>query len=138
MKSYSIGEAARRSGVKVPTIRYYESIGLLPAPPRADNDRRVFDHAALLRLAFIRHARGMGFGIGEISVLLSFRDNPRQSCAKADEIARTRLADIEERIHQLESLRADLKTMIESCASQLAGNCDIIGGLSDRCCASIA
>jgi DNA-binding transcriptional MerR regulator len=66
MKSYSIGEAARHSGVKVPTIRYYESIGLLPAPPRADNDRRIFDHAALERLAFIRHARSMGFEINEI------------------------------------------------------------------------
>jgi DNA-binding transcriptional MerR regulator len=135
MKSYSIGEAARHSGVKVPTIRYYESIGLLPAPPRAHNDRRVFDHAALERLAFIRHARSMGFEINEISALLSLRDNPRQSCAKVDEIARARLADIEERIRQLETLRTELKTMIGNCSSERVSSCNIIGGLSERCCA---
>lgn len=135
MKSYSIGEAARHSGVKVPTIRYYENIGLLPAPPRADNNRRVFDHAALERLAFIRRARSIGFEMNEISALLSLRDNPRQSCAKADEIARARMADIEERIRQLETLRDELKTMIRNCASKRVSNCNIIGGLSERCCA---
>ncbi len=133
MKHYSIGEAARHSGVKVPTIRYYESIGLLPAPPRAGNDRRLFDTVALERLAFIRHARGMGFEMDEISALLSLRDNPRQSCAKADEIARTRLADIEERIQQLEELRAELRSMIDKCNSTRVSGCNIIEGLSERC-----
>lgn len=132
MKRYSIGDAARHSGVKVPTIRYYEGIGLLPAPPRADNDRRLFDQAAVDRLAFIRHARGMGFEIDEIAALLSLRDNPRQSCAKADEIARAHLADIEERIRQLEALRAELKSMIDNCVSERVGDCNIIEGLSER------
>lgn len=129
MTNYSIGQAARHSGVKVPTIRYYESIGLLPKPPRAQNNRRHFDQTALDRLAFIRHARGMGFEITEISALLSLRENPRQSCAKADEIARSRLADIEYRIRQLEALRAELKTMIENCVSERVANCHIIEGL---------
>lgn len=132
MKSYSIGQAARYSGVKVPTIRYYESIGLLPPPLRADNDRRTFDHASLQRLAFIRHARRMGFEMNKIFTLLSFRDTPRQSCAKVDEIARTRLADIEERIRQLKTLRTELKTMIESCTSECVSSCDVIEGLSDH------
>jgi DNA-binding transcriptional MerR regulator len=133
MKTYSIGEAARHSGVKVPTIRYYEIIGLMPAPPRADNDRRVFDHVALERLTFIRQARTMGFETKEIAALLSLRDNPRQSCAKVDEIAHTRLNDIEERIRQLQTLRDELKIMIESCASERVGDCQIIGGISERC-----
>jgi DNA-binding transcriptional MerR regulator len=133
MKSYSIGDAARHSGVKVPTIRYYESIGLVPAPPRAGNDRRLFDHAALERLSFIRYARGMGFEINEIAVLLSLRDNPHQPCAKVDEIARSRLSDIEERIRQLRALRAELKIMIESCASERVDNCRVIESLSERC-----
>lgn len=132
MRTYSIGEAARHSGVKVPTIRYYESVGLLPAPPRADNDRRVFDHTAVERLTFIRHARMMGFEMSEIAALLSLRDNPSQSCAKADEIARARLADVEERVQQLQVLRAELKIMIESCASERVSSCQIIGGLSER------
>jgi len=132
MKGHSIGAAARQTGVKVPTIRYYESIGLLPPPPRADNDRRLFDDAAVQRLAFIRHARSMGFEITEIAALLSLRENPRQSCAKADEIARVRLADIEERIRSLQSLRAELKTMIDSCDRKRVSDCHIIGGLVER------
>ncbi|TKB48582.1 MAG: MerR family DNA-binding transcriptional regulator, partial [Mesorhizobium sp.] len=57
----TIGEAARRSGVKVPTIRYYEQIDLLPAPARTEANRRHYEAADLRRLAFIRHARELGF-----------------------------------------------------------------------------
>jgi DNA-binding transcriptional MerR regulator len=62
----SIGEAARSSGVKAPTIRYYEQIGLFPAPPRTEGNRRTFDAADLRRLAFIRHARELGFNIDAV------------------------------------------------------------------------
>ena len=87
-----IGEAARQSGVKVPTIRYYEEIGLLPAPSRTEANRRLFDATDLRRLAFIRHARELGFEVGAIRTLLSLQDNPDQPCAAADQIARARLA----------------------------------------------
>ena len=85
-----IGEAARRSGVKVPTIRYYEQIGLLPAPPRTESNRRLYDARDLRRLAFIRHARELGFEVDAIRALLALQDNPNQSCAAADMIARAR------------------------------------------------
>jgi DNA-binding transcriptional MerR regulator len=61
-----IGVAATRSGVKVPTIRYYEEIGLLTAPPRTKSNRRRYDPARLRRLVFIRHARQLGFEIDAI------------------------------------------------------------------------
>lgn len=60
MRPVPIGEAARHSGVKVPTIRYYEQIGLLPTPPRNEGNRRQYDEGDLHRLAFIRHAREGG------------------------------------------------------------------------------
>lgn len=74
MQEISIGEAARHSGVKPPTIRYYEQIGLLPAPPRSEGNRRLYDATDLRRLAFIRHARELGFEIDAIRALLSLQD----------------------------------------------------------------
>jgi DNA-binding transcriptional MerR regulator len=70
----AIGKAALASGVKVPTIRYYENIGLLPSPSRNDGNRRLFEQADVKRLAFIRHARELGFGIEEIKELLKLSD----------------------------------------------------------------
>jgi len=72
-----IGEAAKQSGVKVPTIRYYEQIGLLPAPPRSRGNRRLYDAADLRRLAFIRHARELGFDVEGIRTLLSPPGRPQ-------------------------------------------------------------
>ena len=71
-----IGQAARRSGVKVPTIRYYEQIGLLTSPPRSEGNRRQYDGHDLRRLIFIRHARELGFEVGAIRTLLVLQDHP--------------------------------------------------------------
>jgi DNA-binding transcriptional MerR regulator len=96
--SVAIGLASKHSGVKVPTIRYYEQIGLLPKPVRTKSNRRRYDPADLRRLIFIRHARDMGFEIDSIRALLSIQDNPDQSCQAVDEIARARRIDVERRI----------------------------------------
>ena len=66
MENVPIGEAARQSGVKAPTIRFYEQIGLLPAPPRSEGNRRQYNGNDLRRLTFIRHARELGFEIDAI------------------------------------------------------------------------
>ena len=94
MGEITIGEAARRSGVKVPTIRYYEQIGLLPQPPRTTSNRRLYGSADLSRLAFIRHARELGFEIEAIRTLLQLQESPGQSCAAVDTIAKARLAEV--------------------------------------------
>lgn len=127
-----IGEAARRSGVKVPTIRYYEQIGLLPAPPRSDGNRRLYDDADLKRLAFIRHARELGFEIESIRTLLHLQDNPDQPCAAADAIARTRLAEVDRRIASLTRLRAELAGMVRQCAGGRIETCRVIETLADQ------
>lgn len=101
----SIGEASKASGVKVPTIRYYEQIGLLPSPPRTDGNRRLYDRQDVQRLLFIRHARDLGFEVDAIRTLLDLQDNPDQSCSAADAIARARLSDVEHRIAKLLSLK---------------------------------
>ena len=127
-----IGEAARRSGVKVPTIRFYEQIGLLPAPPRSEGNRRQYGPGELRRLAFIRHARELGFETQAIRALLTLQDDPSQPCATADAIAKARLGEVEQRIRSLIALKAELETMIESCRQGRIDKCRVIEVLADH------
>jgi DNA-binding transcriptional MerR regulator len=127
-----IGEAAKQSGVKSPTIRYYEQIGLLPAPPRSEGNRRVYAATDLRRLAFIRHARELGFEIEAIKKLLILQDEPNQSCAAADIITRERLADVELRIRSLTALKAELALMLEGCSQGRVAECRVIEVLADH------
>jgi DNA-binding transcriptional MerR regulator len=127
-----IGEAARLSGVKVPTIRYYEQIGLLPAPRRNDGNRRHFGDTELRRLAFIRHSRELGFGIEAIRTLLTLQDDPSQPCAVADAIAKARLAEVEHRIRSLEALKAELNLMVDGCSHGHVAACRVIEVLADH------
>ena len=128
----TIGQAARHSGVKVPTIRYYEQIGLLPAPPRSEGNRRQYDADDLRRLAFIRHARELGFEIDAIRALLALQDEPDQSCATADQIARARLVEVEQRIASLTALKAELERMLASCAHGQVAECRVIEAMADH------
>ena len=128
---FAIGEAARQSGVKVPTIRYYEQIGLLPAASRSEGNRRLYDRRDLDRLAFIRHARELGFEVEAIRTLLSLQDDPEQSCAAADAIAKSRLVEVERRIASLNALRDELLRMVKQCASGRIGDCRVIETLAD-------
>lgn len=132
MSGVPIGEAARQSGVKVPTIRYYEQIGLLPAPNRSEGNRRHYEASDLRRLAFIRHARELGFEIEAIRTLLTLQDNPSQPCATADTIAQARLADVVQRIRSLTALKAELEIMVEGCRHGKVGECRVIEVLADH------
>ncbi|WP_139310661.1 MerR family transcriptional regulator [Allorhizobium taibaishanense] len=132
MMDIAIGEAARISGVKVPTIRYYEQVGLLPQPPRTDGNRRLYSQAQLQRLTFIRHARELGFEVDAIRTLLDLQDKPGQSCSPADSIARRRLADVEERIERLMALKAELERMITGCSHGTIAECRVIEVLADH------
>ena len=131
-ENVSIGEAAVRSGVKVPTIRYYEQIGLLPAPTRSDGGRRQYTGTDLRRLAFIRHARELGFAIEAIRTLLRLQDRPDQSCAAADAIARARLADVQQRIVSLTALEAELERMVEGGTHGSVDQCRVIEIVADH------
>lgn len=123
------GEAA---GVKVPTIRYYEQIGLLPEPERSARNQRLYGGSALDRLAFIRHSRELGFPLDAIRDLLSLSDKPDQSCAGADVIAKKQLAAVKARIARLTALEAELERMITQCAQGTVADCRVIEVLSDH------
>lgn len=130
MKNFPIGEAAQRSGVKVPTIRYYEEIGLLPAPIRTAGNRRLYDEESVRRLFFILHARQLGFEIDAIRTMLDLQDNPDQPCAQVDAIATGRIAEIELRISRLTALKAELSTMLDQCRQGRIAQCRVIETLS--------
>jgi DNA-binding transcriptional MerR regulator len=132
MQGVPIGEAARQSGVKVPTIRYYEQIGLLPAPLRSGGNRRHYNDSDLRRLAFIRHARELGFEIDAIRTLLTLQNSPSQPCATADVIARARLAEVDQRINSLAALKAELELMVDGCRRGRVAECRVIEVLADH------
>jgi DNA-binding transcriptional MerR regulator len=125
-----IGVASTRSGVKVPTIRYYEEIGLLPAPPRTKSNRRRYVVSDLRRLVFIRRARQLGFEIDAVRALLTIQHNPDQSCEAVDAIARARLGEVERRIEGLLKLKVELERMIAACSRGRVAECRIIESLA--------
>ncbi|MFD1254546.1 HTH-type transcriptional regulator ZntR [Devosia equisanguinis] len=128
----AIGKVSQASGVKVPTIRYYEQIGLLPVPPRTDGGRRSYDRKDMERLTFIRHSRELGFEIDEIKTLLKLQDQPEQSCERADGIAREHLVAVKAKIASLQALQHELERMVEGCSHGRVESCRVIEILADH------
>lgn len=132
MRSLSIGAAARASGVKVPTIRYYEEVGLLPTLARSKSNRRLYRVSDLERLAFIRHGRELGFDLDAIKTLLDLQGVPQQSCQEVDAIASRHLQEVDRRIASLGALKAELERMIKGCRRGRIRDCRIIEVLKDH------
>ena len=132
MKPMTIGRLSKAAGVKVTTIRYYESIGLMGTPDRSDSGQRQYDGDAVQRLSFIRHARDLGFPMEAIRDLIELQTEPDHDCAAVDAIARHQLADVRKRLNQLEALEAELKRMIASCEGGKVGTCQVMAALNDH------
>jgi len=128
----SIGDLSKETGVKIPTIRYYEDIGLLPPPARSAGNQRVYDTAMTQRLTFIRHARDLGFPLADIQELLGMADNPEQSCAAADVIATRQLASVKARIARLTALQDELQRMLDHCSCGTIADCRVIEVLGNH------
>ena len=128
----SIGKLGQAAGVKVPTIRYYEEIGLLPEAHRTSGNQRLYGPKALERLRFIRHSRDLGFSLEAIRDLLSLSDRPDQSCEAADAIARAQLSQVEARISRLVALKGELERMVEQCGHGTVQDCRVIDVLGDH------
>ncbi|TXN05587.1 helix-turn-helix domain-containing protein [Methylobacterium sp. WL103] len=128
----SIGELSRRTGVKVPTIRYYEQVELMPTPPRTAGSQRRYGEAEVRRLSFIRHSRDLGFEVDAIRELLEMSSYPERPCAEVDLIARRHLAEVERRIGQLLALKDELTRMVGACSHGRVGECRVIEVLSDH------
>ncbi|MGR3488392.1 MULTISPECIES: MerR family transcriptional regulator [Paracoccaceae] len=129
----SIGDLSRRTGVKVPTIRYYEQSGLLEATARTDGNQRRYGEAEAEKLGFIRHARDLGFSLDAIRALIELQDHPDRSCAEANALARDQLAEVTERIRRLQALERELQRIAEGCDGDgTAGSCYVLRSLADH------
>lgn len=131
-KPNTIGALSKSTGVKVTTIRYYESIGLMDEPDRSHSGQRLYNSDALERMKFIRHARELGFSVEAIRELIQLQTHPGDDCAIVDEIARRHLGDVRRRLSQLEALEGELKRMISSCEGGKIGTCMVMKCLSDH------
>ena len=133
----SIGDLARRTGCNIQTIRYYEQIGLLAAPPRTEGGQRRYAGGAVQRLSFIRHARDLGFDIAAIRELIALAGEPDRPCEDADRIALTQLESVKSKIAGLKLLQKELERMLHNCAHGTISDCRVVETLGDHAlCAS--
>ena len=129
----SIGALSDRTGVKVPTIRYYEDVGLLAPAERTSGNQRRYGAADLERLGFIKHARDLGFPIEAIMALISLNDHPDRSCAEATDIAQNQLASVRNKIASLTRLEAELARIAADCSGMgTASDCAVLASLGDH------
>lgn len=115
---YPIGEAARRSGVAIETIRYYEREGVVPLPDRAASGRRLYDRAGIARLRFVKRCRDLGFSLEDIRVLLALSKPGFQACSDVKRLGERHLRDVREKIADLTRLEAALAEMVAECGEQ--------------------
>lgn len=125
-----ISNAAAASGCHLETIRYYERIGLLPAPERTASGYRTYTRGDIDRLRFIARGRDLGFSLEEIRSLLQLSDgNERLSCSDVDRVARVHLADIQTRVADLQRMAIELERVIDQCEGGDRGQCTILSTL---------
>lgn len=130
-KGLSIGDVAKATGIKVVTIRYYEEIGLVPAPTRTEGNYRAYSQEHLRWLRFIRRCRDLGFTIDQVRDLLRLSSQKNNECAEVDRITMRHLADVEEKISDLKRLAKELRRISSCCRGDgLIADCRIIEALS--------
>lgn len=130
MLAIGIGQLAKRTGVSVDTIRYYERNRLVSPTRRLASGYRRYGEAELKRLRFICRAKALGFTLAEIRELLSL--SSERNVARVKRTAERKLADIERRIDELGRIGAGLRVLVQACpGSGRAESCPILNALSE-------
>ena len=125
-----ISEAARASGVSAKTIRYYESIGLIPRASRSESGYRSFVQMDIDTLRFVQRARSLGFSVKDVARLLDlWRDRSRVSSA-VKTLATEQLGEIDRKIDELRSMRDTLEHLAEQCHGDQRPDCPILDGIA--------
>jgi MerR family mercuric resistance operon transcriptional regulator len=131
VESLSIGELSRRTAVNIETIRYYERIKMLPAPPRTTSGRRVYGPGETRTLVFIRRSRELGFTLNEIRALLALSAESGQgACAEVRELAADHLGEVRAKIADLRAMERVLADAVRRCDAGEAPGCPLIDTLS--------
>ena len=142
----TIGRLAELTDSNVPTIRYYEQIGLLPRPARRAGGHRSYGAGDLKRLTFIRRCRDFGFPIEQVRALVALAEAPARDCVEARDLAQANLDAVRGKLRELRALEKSLRAFVTNCDAACAGgpaaDCTIIEDLSStapsggKCCAA--
>jgi len=133
METFTIGEVARRAGVGIDTVRYYERNDMLPLPPRRMSGYREYGSDDVHRLRFIRRAKELGFALAEIRELLALSTDRERGVRGVKARAEAHLADVEARIRELQRVKRGLKRLVEACPGHGAlAACPILAALGEE------
>lgn len=125
-RGVTIGQLAKAAGVNLETVRYYERIGLMPAPARTGGGHRAYDAQHIRLLAFIRRARELGFGIDDVRALLALCAPGHRSCADVRMIAGAHLAKVRAKLADLAKLETILAETIARCSGEPSPPCPVL------------
>ena len=126
-----INQLSQQSGINLETIRYYEKIGLLPPPIRANNGYRLYTKQSVNQLHFIKNCRTLGFSLNEIKQLNQLRTNRKADCDNADKLINKHLEQVQNKIKQLHEIETFLKS-ISHCNQHSIENCKVISGIDQK------
>ncbi|QIB67617.1 Cu(I)-responsive transcriptional regulator [Kineobactrum salinum] len=126
----TIGQIARASGVSARMIRHYEDTGLIPAAIRSDKGYRYYGEQDLHRLRFVRQARKLGFSIEQIAALLGLWQDQQRSSKQVKSLAAEHIAKLDQRIAELQEIRATLAQLIQDCRGDQRPECPILENLA--------
>ncbi len=133
MNSMTIGQVAKKAGIGIETIRFYERKGLIDEPPRKESGYRQYDAGVVDRLVFIQQAKMLGFTLAEIQELLSLKISPETTSREIKKIAEAKLVDIEAKVKMLRRMQRTLKKLVEKCPGHgPVDHCPILEALTKR------
>ncbi|MBC3952295.1 MULTISPECIES: Cu(I)-responsive transcriptional regulator [Pseudomonas] len=132
----NIGQAAKQSGLSAKMIRYYEATGLLQAAHRSDSGYRLYGKDDLHTLAFIKRSRDLGFSLEEVGKLLTLWQDRQRASADVKALAREHIAELNQKIEELASLRDTLQELVEHCHGDDRPDCPILKDLASGGCCS--
>ncbi|MGH9401155.1 MAG: heavy metal-responsive transcriptional regulator [Terriglobia bacterium] len=132
MNSMTIGNVAKRAGVGVETLRFYERIGLIDEPPRKDSGYRQYPADTIDQVRLIKRAKELGFSLKEIKELMALRIAPGATCAQVKERAEVKIEDIEEKIRSLQRMKRALQKLMSACGGEVSvSECPVLDALED-------
>jgi MerR family mercuric resistance operon transcriptional regulator len=124
-----IGKLAAQSGVNIETIRYYEKVGVMPAPDRTAGGYRVYGPSHVKRLSFVRRGRELGFSLDELRGLLRLVDGHSHTCAEVRKLTLDHVAEIRRKVRDLRRLERVMADMAARCTGSRVPKCPIIDAL---------
>jgi MerR family mercuric resistance operon transcriptional regulator len=126
----TIGTLSERAGVNIETIRYYERVGLLPAPPRSSGRHRLYDEPHRQRLVFIRRARELGFSLEEVRALLGLGGKHGLTCGDVRALTQHHIEAIRNKVRDLKRLERTLSALAAQCRADTVPECPILDALN--------